>query len=925
MVAELAKAWAEVPADIKSYAIGMAANISYGLFRGKQTEQQRRFERAFNAALKAFVLTLEIKDGDVLRTKFEDPKIRGLLLGLLANPANSKNVEELVISMGIDPADKKVAPAVAAFHLYFEEESLEGADPLNWLMYLRMQAFFSTAEAEQAPFDQGALRKMYLTHIREEFGRLTFKGYTKGKAISIPLDEIFTAPEFGTDVSEMYPFLDKVRRSDMPSFFQESSVGLVQSINGMELSINALFRCHLAVITGGPGAGKSTFFKYLAYCLASQDESEGASDILPIIFPISAYSEKRRKFQGGAYTIKEFLSDYWKEKYLDDPVPLFEYYWRRGRALFLIDGLDEVIDEGERQTMVSQVRHFIMAIMRAGPEFNRFYISCRTASYSGASQFEQINENVFRRFEIQRFNDSQIDHFLHSWYCWYERDFHNRKDTYNQRASAKRDEILATLKHNANIMDLATNPLMLTILCLIEHEGGRLPNSRAELYSECLRILSGAWENLRSLWKRGKIQYSLGDRIITEGMVIDFFGAVAFKMHEEAEKEVSEKELLTQLTKSFSRRQPDPSIARDQADEFIEIMRERSGLLDSVKPETFGFLHQTFREYLAARWLAESVNYMEKLGDYLLKPEWREVVLLLAASLPSKEASQFIWKLMIAGDERHDQLCLAEACLVDMGTDRISHSAYTNLLPEIQELFEKEANLPNKVVIGCILGRIEDYNMKFEEFIPIEGGFYNLEDLGECELQPFEIGRYLVTNHWYMRFLGEIEEGYSMEARPGFINNPVYNCPTAPVTGINCKQAISFCRWLTQKNDGYSYFLPSCEQWQAAAAGKEKRKYPWGNDIQMNRCNTIETNIRRPSPVDMFPDSATPEGLFDMAGNLWEWTSTEEQGQIILKGGGWNNSRYDARCAMHERGWSSGGVSRNSEIGFRCCRSKIIR
>jgi hypothetical protein len=65
-------------------------------------------------------------------------------------------------------------------------------------------------------------------------------------------------------------------------------------------------------------------------------------------------------YRRGIYTIKAFLSDYWKEQYLDDPVPLFGTYWRRRRALFLIDGLDEVSDEGERLKMISDVRHFIM-------------------------------------------------------------------------------------------------------------------------------------------------------------------------------------------------------------------------------------------------------------------------------------------------------------------------------------------------------------------------------------------------------------------------------------------------------------------------------------------------------------------------------------------------------------------------------------
>lgn len=915
MLADLRNAWALVPDDIKSYVLSVAANISSGYFSRKGSDQQKRFEQAFEAALQAFIITLEINDFEYLRTKLDDAKIRGLLLGVLANPGRSSNVEELAVSMGVDNTDKKLEAAVFEFQSNFEERALEGADPLNWLIYLRMQEYFSNAKPEQTTNNLSSLKKLYLNNLREDFERLTFKGYTKGKAISIPLRDIYTEPLFSSEI---------IARESVFRFGYRS---LHAGRNVSDRSTNEIFRSHLAVITGGPGTGKSTFFKYLALCLASQDDGENPLDILPIIFPISAYAEKRRKVQGDTYTIRQFLSQYWKEKYIEDPVPLFEHYWNRGKALFLIDGLDEVIDEGERQAMVSDIRNFIRATMRESPAFNRFYISCRTASYSGGTQFEQIKENVFIRFEIERFNISQVAQFLYGWYSWYERELHNRTDTYAQRAASKRDEMIEIIKANPNINDLASNPLMLTILCLIEHEGGRLPNSRAELYGECLRILSGAWENLRSLWEDKKVQYSLGNSNITEGMVVDFFGAVAFRMHDAAEKEVDEGDLLTLLTKSFSDRQQDPSIARDQAVEFIKIMRERSGLLDLVKPKTFSFLHQTFREYLAARWLVESVDYKQELGDRVLKPEWREVVLLMAACLAPKEASRFIWELMTAENDRYSHICLAEMCLVDMGTDRTSHSAFSKLLPDMRALFEKETDLPNKSVVACILGRMEDYRKELEEFVPIEGGLYELEDLGKFELQPFEIGRYPVTNYWYLRFLHEAEKSNKMNAYPRFIKDPVYNCPTSPVTGISLQDAVAFCNWLTEKKEGFSYFLPSCEQWQAAAAGKEKRLYPWGNDDPMNRCNTIETSLLRPSPVGMFPDSVTPEGVFDMAGNVWERTSSKEGSWGILKGGSWKNSRYDARCAMHEREYitvdePSSHRWDSDEFGFRCCRTR---
>jgi formylglycine-generating enzyme required for sulfatase activity len=754
---------------------------------------------------------------------------------------------------------------------------------LQWLIYFKIQSYFSEAviETETPKADLPALKKAYLTHLRDDFERITFKGYTKGKAISIPLTEIFTKPLF--DLED-----DPRKAQAFPSPIARRTLK-VSAEQAQTHTINTLLQCRLAVVTGGPGAGKSTLFKYLALVLAARQLENKDPDILPIIFPISAYAEKRRRAVGGAYTIKAFLSDYWRERYLDDPVPLFEAYWQKGRALFLIDGLDEVADEGERLKMISDVRHFIMATMQESQLVNRFYITCRSASYEGASQFEQIKRFEFRRFEIKRFDLDQIGHFLFSWYCWYEKDFKNRKATYRKRAQDKRDEMVAVMEGSENIYDLATNPLMLTILALIEHEGGQLPHSRAELYSECLRILSGAWENLRGLWKKEKVEYLLGDRKITETMVVDFLGPVAFAMQEAAENEVDETELTKALTTSFGRRQSDSAIARDQAKEFIVIMRRRSGLLDLVKPQSFGFLHQTFREYLAAIWLADFTDYTSKLEDRLLKAEWREVVLLMAASLSPKDASRFIAELVAADSNRFAHLRLAGECLLDMGRDKIFDHTFDELTAGMWDAANNAAIVDEKVTLAELVGRLGDARLYLEDFVAIEDDRYDLEDIGEVELARFEIGRYPVSNQWFSRFIKE--DGYKNRSlwtpqgqlwlqewqvtRPRWIKDPKYNCPTAPVVGVSWYEAAAFCRWLTDKADGYRYFLPSQEQWQAAAAGKDKRKYPWGPQWQQGVCNTEESDIGRPSPVGIFTEGRTPvTHIYDMAGNVWEWTAT---------------------------------------------------
>ncbi|MCP4744858.1 MAG: SUMF1/EgtB/PvdO family nonheme iron enzyme [Desulfobacteraceae bacterium] len=865
---------------IKKFVNSVAANTAKNLFLGRRDgEQKKRFKEAYLAGLKGLTVTLEEDHPGLVRQFLDKSKVRGLLLRIIENRSIDESlsqIDELASELGLDPQSndfRKLIEAVEAFKICFESQALEGADPLQWMIYFKIQAYFGEQISETPEVDLKKLENDYLTHLCDDFERIAFKGYTKGKTISIPLIEIFTKPQF--DIEN-----DSSREQALPDLEKEFRVSL-ETIQ--DNSINTLLQYRLAVVTGGPGAGKSTLLKYLALVLAAGQLKKEGPDILPIIFPISAYAEKKRKTQGLNYTIKTFLSDYWEERHLQDPIPLFEAYWQKGKALFLIDGLDEVADEGERQKMIEDVRFFIMAILKESQETNRFYVTCRSASYEGVTQFEQIKNYEFKRFKIKRFDIDQIGHFLLSWYCWYERDFKKRKDTYLKRAEDKRDNMIRVMNGNENIFDLATNPLMLTILALIEHEGGELPHSRAELYSECLRILSGAWENLRSLWKNQKVEYKLGNRPITYNMVVDFLGPVAFTMQDAAEKEIDEKELEKKLTISFGRRQKDLAMAKDEAQEFIRIMRERSGLLDLAKTKTFAFLHQTFREYLAAKWLAEFADYTQELGDRLLQAEWREVVLLMTASFPTKEASKFIDQLIKADTQRFIRLRLAGECILDMGRDRIFDATFNDLVTAIWNFIEERATAPTeKASLAEIIGRLGDSREDLEEFDPIEGGLYDLEKIGKVELTPFQIGKYLVTNQWFAKFVedggyesellwtpqGKIWLQHTKARGSNLSTNPKYNCPNQPVTGISWYEATAFCNWMTKKQDGYSYFLPSEDQWQAAAVGKDNRKYPWGNEWKKDVCNTWESKIDRPSPVGIFNEGKTPNPhIFDMAGN----------------------------------------------------------
>jgi formylglycine-generating enzyme required for sulfatase activity len=96
-----------------------------------------------------------------------------------------------------------------------------------------------------------------------------------------------------------------------------------------------------------------------------------------------------------------------------------------------------------------------------------------------------------------------------------------------------------------------------------------------------------------------------------------------------------------------------------------------------------------------------------------------------------------------------------------------------------------------------------------------------------------------------------------------------------PVIGVNWYEALAFCRWLSVQQ-GEEVSLPTEAQWERAARGPSSFKYPWGNEWCAQCCNSEESGYRQTCAVGLFPEgkSSAGEELIDIAGNVWEWTTT---------------------------------------------------
>jgi toxoflavin biosynthesis protein ToxD len=157
-----------------------------------------------------------------------------------------------------------------------------------------------------------------------------------------------------------------------------------------------------------------------------------------------------------------------------------------------------------------------------------------------------------------------------------------------------------------------------------------------------------------------------------------------------------------------------------------------------------------------------------------------------------------------------------------------------------------------------------------------------------------------------------------------------------PVVQVSWRDAVAYAVWLT-KRTGEQWQLASEAEWEKAARGIEGRIYPWGDTFDQARCNTRESGLNTTTPVGSFPSAVSPCGAQDLAGNVWEWTSSRflpypytladgredktTRDSRVLRGGSWGNDFRSARAACRTR--NRPGVL-GDLIGFRLVRIPFI-
>ncbi len=208
---------------------------------------------------------------------------------------------------------------------------------------------------------------------------------------------------------------------------------------------------------------------------------------------------------------------------------------------------------------------------------------------------------------------------------------------------------------------------------------------------------------------------------------------------------------------------------------------------------------------------------------------------------------------------------------------------------------------------------------------------YNQWPAHSATIRPFAIDRTEVTNAEYVAFVRETGYPPPPDWRR---HRPSDGQEMWPVRNVSYEDAIRFAAWRS-KRDGVQYRLPTEEEWEYAARGGDASKlYPWGSQWIDGRANLDGNTLQ---PVGSFKDGATAQGVQDMIGNVWEWTTTQatmykgnnrlrlgadDEGKVIVRGGSYQSSASgDQPVTATSRRWVSKD-KKDPVIGFRLVRPK---
>ncbi|MBW4656287.1 MAG: HEAT repeat domain-containing protein [Kaiparowitsia implicata GSE-PSE-MK54-09C] len=676
----------ELLTPVASWALGKAADSVWTLATDQvQTMLQRTdIKQAIAAGLEAvreWEQSLEVPA--LLFKSCDDKQKRQFLEQVFADAGVVEQLQRPLVGKG--------EPDVGLLLAYFEGIGRDISIQLTIASLPQWLQIFSTTYVEKTALftKYEVARQRYLKQLAHWYDDVKFLGISvagQEDTKSEKLLQIFVMPDVKQraeswqqeQLSQQIFFESESNLIEMVDY-PEAVVGHPQSRLMMEqrqltsrlkqegkvFSADALLqqsRSQRCVLLGAPGSGKTTLMSYFAVAFTTEETPVNlglAGEHLPILVRIRDWV--RSTHTNLLDYVRWFATD--KLAVKDLPTGFFEHWLEAGKALILLDGLDEVASESRRDEVVNQIECFLQ---HDAYRHNPAIITSRPAGYKQA----YFRTEEFPHYDLQPFDQAKIDQFIQN---WYDNRFRDREESQRRQQTLKQ-----ALSERDRIQVLAKNPLLLTIIALIHRYEAYLPRDRHQLYNRAVETLLTNWDANKETDYKWPLEYIKRDAVrrIMEQLAywIHSYGSAG---DAEGGTLIDRGELIHQLGRFIVE---EAGIKRYQAEaeaqRFLDHIRERTGLLNEQGQDCYAFVHKTFQEYLCAQEIKHRADeeydlelILTPIREHLHEPHWEEVLLLLIAQQPKKRVAKIIQQILAhpAPYEQwlHRNLFFAAACLAE--------------------------------------------------------------------------------------------------------------------------------------------------------------------------------------------------------------------------------------------------------------------
>ena len=484
----------------------------------------------------------------------------------------------------------------AAVREFFEEREKEEGSGVFTKIYEQICAFLGETYHEVKTVVENSYHR-YDKSYRDRHGQL--KVFCVGMRKPIPLDDVYVEVQFLNQYTvSRYSSPEEVERA-----FRERDRRPFDSVSderqdGTQVANDQQY----LMVIGGGGVGKSTFLRKVGFEALKGKNGNFEHECIPVFLELKRFAEAQ-------IDIETLIAREFEICGFPHPEKLTQTALKSGKFLILFDGLDEA-PTSNVDNIINKIGNFVDRYSQ-----NRFIVSCRIAAYKGG--FPRFTE-----VEMADFDDSQIEAYIKNWFA--STPDPHRHQLNESMAAADRCWTMLNAREHSATKELARNPLLLTLVCMVYDRSQNLPRNRAAFYEKALDIFLEEWAVEQRVHRGASINLYLD--IADEKRMLSEIAAKNFGTNRLF---FSKDELITQIREFGESDANTPEIFN--APKIFDTILIDQGLFVERVRDSYSFSHLTFQEYLTANYIVGHPQSIQALVQGRLHDEqWREVFLLTA-------------------------------------------------------------------------------------------------------------------------------------------------------------------------------------------------------------------------------------------------------------------------------------------------------